>query len=110
MYQGVETTYGTGFIPANTAFSVLAPPTSGTSIAGSSIPATGEIVHSSWVFGKEAFAVVDLQKLQSFLTPNQASDSDPLVQRRKAGWKLMFKAVICNNDFMARIESESAFD
>jgi N4-gp56 family major capsid protein len=110
MYQGVEATYGTGFIPANTAFSVLAPPTSGDSIAGSSIPASGEVVHCSWLFGKEAYAVVDLQKLQSFLTPNQASDSDPLVQRRKAGWKLMFKAVICNNNFMTRIETVSAYD
>jgi hypothetical protein len=59
--------------------------------------------------GKEAFTVIDLQKLQSFVTPNQSSDSDPLVQRRKAGWKLMFKAVINNQNFLERIESLSAF-
>jgi N4-gp56 family major capsid protein len=110
MYQGVETTYGSGFIPANTAFSIVAPPASGDSIAGSSIPASGRKVHFSWILGKEAYAVIDLQKLQSFLTPNQASDSDPLVQRRKAGWKLMFKSVICNQDFLARVETASAFD
>jgi hypothetical protein len=109
MYQGVETTYGTDLIPANTACSVLAPPTSGASIAGSDIPASGEVVHFSWILGKEAFTVIDLQKLQSFVTPNQASDSDPLVQRRKAGWKLMFKAVINNQNFLERIESLSAF-
>ncbi len=109
MYQGSDAVYGFDYIPLSTAISVLAPPVSGTSIAGSDIPATGVVVHQSWVFGKEAFAVIDLQKLQSFVTPNQASDSDPLVQRRKAGWKLMFKAVICNNNFMKRIESASAF-
>ena len=109
MYQGVDAVYGTDYIPLGTAVSVLAPPVSGASIAGSDIPASGVVVHFSWVFGKESYSVIDLQKLQSFVTPNQASDSDPLVQRRKAGWKLMFKAVICNNNFMRRIESASKF-
>jgi N4-gp56 family major capsid protein len=70
----------------------------------------GSKVHTSFFIGKEAFTVVDLQNLQSTLTPNEASDSDPLKQRRKAGWKVMFKAVINNNDFFARLESESAYD
>ncbi len=109
MYVGSETTYGTGLIPYNTAFSILAPPTSGTSIAGSDIPATGVGAHFSWVFGKEAFTVVDLQALQSYVTKKEATDSDPLAQRRKAGWKTMFKAVINNQDFLERIESSSAF-
>ncbi len=47
--------------------------------------------------------------LQTFLTPGQASDSDPLLQRRKASWKVMFKAVICNDAYIARIESASKF-
>ena len=109
MYQGSESTYVLDFIPLNTASVVLAPPSSGTSIAGSDIPASGVTVHQSWILGKEAFSVIDLQKLQSFVTPAQASDSDPLVQRRKAGWKLMFKAVICNNNFMKRLETGSAY-
>ena len=109
MYQASESTYGFDYIPLSTAAVVLAPPVAGTSIAGSDIPASGVTVHQSWVFGKEAFSVIDLQKLQSFVTPAQASDSDPLVQRRKAGWKLMFKAVICNNNFMKRIETGSAY-
>lgn len=109
MYQGSETTYGTSYIPASTAFSILAPPVSGSSITGSNIPATGKFVHFSWVFGKEAYTVVDLQKLQTYVTPLAASDSDPLVQRRKAGWKFMFKAVICNQNYILRFETLSAF-
>lgn len=113
MYQGVETTYGTGFIPASTAFSVLAPPVSGAAIAGSDIPASSPSsvsVHFSWIFGKESYSVIDLKKLETFITPAQASDSDPLLQRRKAGWKFFFKAVICNNFFMTRLETGSAFN
>jgi N4-gp56 family major capsid protein len=109
LFQGVETTYGTGFIPLNTAISIVDPPSSGASIAGSDIPANAIVVHFSWVIGKEAYAVVDLQKIQTYVTPNQASDSDPLVQRRKAGWKFFAKSVICNQNFLKRIESASAF-
>ncbi len=109
LWQGVESTYGTDLIPPATACVVLAPPSSGVSIAGSNVPATGKVVHFSWVFGKESYTVIDLQKLSTYVTPNQASDSDPLAQRRKAGWKLMFKAVICNENFMVRAETLSAF-
>jgi len=73
-------------------------------------PAVGRKIHFSWVFGKEAYSVPELMSLQTFVTPRAASDSDPLVQRRKASWKVMFKCVIQNNAFIARIESESAFD
>ncbi len=109
MYQGVATTYGTDFLANSTAFSVLAPPLSGASIAGSDVPGTSKNVHFSWVFGKESFTVVNLQALDTYVTPNAATDSDPLAQRRKAGWKCMFKAVICNQDFLERIETLSAF-
>lgn len=109
LYQGVDAVYGSDFIPYNTAASVLAPPASGAVIAGSDIPASGVVAHFSWVLGKEAYTVVDLQKLQTFITPASASDSDPLVQRRKAGWKFFFKSVINNQNFLKRIESASAF-
>lgn len=109
MYQGVETTAGTDYIAASTAFEVLAPPVSGASIVGTDIPANMKKVHFSWIMGKEFYTVIDLQKLQTYVTPAQASDSDPLVQRRKAGWKFMFKAVICNQSFGTRLESLSAF-
>ena len=67
-------------------------------------------VHITWVFGKEAFGVVDLNGLKTTLTPPSASDSDPLVQRRKAGWKQMFKCVIKNTTFFRRLESLSNFN
>lgn len=71
--------------------------------------ANGVSVHTGFVFGKEAYTTVDLMQLQSFVTPAAASDSDPLVQRRKAGWKLMFKAVVNNVAFIQKIETGSAF-
>ena len=86
---------------------VLAVPTSGDTPPAT--PAAGVKVHFSWILGKEAFAVPELMSLQTFMTPRGASDSDPLSQRRKASWKVMFKSVICNELFLARIESASAF-
>lgn len=73
-------------------------------------PASGVTVHFSWIMGDEAFAVPELISLQTFITPNVASDSDPLAQRRKVSWKMMFKPVICNDVYIERIESASAFD
>lgn len=73
-------------------------------------PATGVNVHFSWIFGDEAFAAPELMSLETFITPAVASDSDPLVQRRKVAWKFMFKPVICNDTYIQRIESASAYD
>lgn len=70
---------------------------------------SGVVAHYAWVLGQEAFAVPELQSLQTYLTPDQASDSDPLAQRRKASWKVMFKPVICNEDFIERIEIASRY-
>lgn len=89
------------------AVTVLAIPTSGD--APPANPNTSIVVHYSWVMGQEAFAVPELMSLDTYLTPDQASDSDPLKQRRKAGWKVMFKAVICNENFIERIESASRY-
>lgn len=72
-------------------------------------PAASVVVHYSWILGQEAFAVPELMSLQTFVTPKGASDSDPLAQRRKASWKCMFKAVICNESFLARIETASRY-
>jgi N4-gp56 family major capsid protein len=72
-------------------------------------PAVGVEVHFMWVMGQEAFAVPELQTLRTFITPAQASDSDPLVQRRKLGWKVMFKPVITNELYLERIEVASRF-
>lgn len=67
-------------------------------------------VHLSYFLGKDAFTVVNLENLRSYLTPATESDSDPLLQRRKAGWKVFFKSVINNNAFLARLETPSAND
>lgn len=73
-------------------------------------PGSGVNVHYSWIFGDEAFAAPELMSLETFITPNVASDSDPLAQRRKVSWKFMFKPVICNDTYIQRIECASAFD
>lgn len=78
--------------------------------APAQLNAAGSKVHQSFVIGKEAYTCVDLQALKATLTPPGATDSNPLELRRKAGWKTMFKAVVCNHNFIARFESESAFD
>lgn len=67
-------------------------------------------VHVSYVFGEESFGVTDLGGMKTTITPATPTDSDPLVQRRKVGWKQLFKAVIKNPDFFRRIESLSAFN
>ncbi len=110
MYQASESVYAFGFIPSATAAVVLAPPIAGTSFSGADVPATSKIVHLGWVFGKQAYCTVDLMNLQTFVSAPQATISDPLVQQRTVGYKLMFKPVIQNNNFFERIECLSAFD
>ncbi len=103
---GVLYLYSEGNAPA-AVVNVASIPTSGA--VPPAAPNTGIVVHFSWVLGMEAFAVPELMSLETFLTPDVASDSDPLKQRRKAGWKVMFKPVICNDAFLQRIESASAY-
>ncbi len=103
---GNEFLSSTGNAPA-AVVNVGTVPTSGATPPAA--PASGVVVHMSWILGREAFAVPELMTLQTFLTPRQASDSDPLLQRRKASWKVMFKAVITNNAYIARIETASRF-
>lgn len=66
-------------------------------------------VHTSFLFGQNAYAVTDLQALQMYVQ-GPGSISDPLEQQRTMGWKCSFKAVILNNNFMLRIESGSAYN
>lgn len=77
-------------------------PTSGN--VAPAAPPSGVPVHFSLVLGKQGLSCVELNKIKAYLTPAVASDSDPLVQRRKAGWKCDFKAVIPNDNFIARLE------
>ena len=77
--------------------------------AGADPPATGT-VHIGYIFGKSAFAVPALgARVTTTLTPATATDSDPLKQRRKAGFKFMTKTCILNTDFFRRFEAVSQF-
>lgn len=86
-----SSTYNQGTVPTSGAVAQVAPP-------------SGLPVHLSFVFGKEGVACVELNKMAAYLTPAVSSDSDPLVQRRKCGWKTDFKTVITNDYFLARLE------
>jgi N4-gp56 family major capsid protein len=65
-------------------------------------------VHTSYMFGRNAYAVSDLQSLQMY-KEGPGSVSDPLHQKMTMGWKVGFKSVILNNNFMVRLESASAY-
>ena len=87
-----------------------------TSFAGVTVVRTNNIptiastatVHTSYLFGKDAFAVTDLQSLQMY-KEGPGGVSDPLHQKMTLGWKVGFKAVILNNNFFCRLESASAY-
>jgi N4-gp56 family major capsid protein len=72
-------------------------------------PATINI-HISYIMGRGYLGATTLSALKTFVTPASASDSDPLAQRTKASWKQLFKALVLNPLFGARIESASAFN
>jgi N4-gp56 family major capsid protein len=66
-------------------------------------------VHTSYLVGRNAYAMSTLQNLETYVEA-PGGVSDPLHQRRTIGWKVAFKAVILNNNFMVRIETGSAFN
>jgi len=88
---------------------VLAPPV-GTAAVPVALNAADSKLHRLYYIGKDAYTTVHLQNLQTYLTPLAESDSDPLIQRRTVGWKAMFKAIINNESYLARLECESAYD
>lgn len=61
-------------------------------------------VHTSYVFGQDAYAVTDLQSLKTY-REGPGGVNDPLHQIMTLGWKVAFKSVILNNNFMQRVES-----
>ena len=71
-------------------------------------PATGLTVYPTFVFGRDAYAVVTLANVEHFLL-TKADKSDQLNQRAVVGWKGYNGMVILNQQFLARIESVSAF-
>jgi hypothetical protein len=75
-------------------------------------PGTGVTVHTSFMFGKETYAMVDLagDNLRVLITPSGPSKSDPADLTRPLALKGSFKAVVLNEDYLQRLESASAFD
>jgi len=67
-------------------------------------------IHISYVMGRGYLGATTLESLKTYIVPAQASESDPLAQRTKAGWKQLFKAMVLNPDFGTRIEAASAFN
>lgn len=87
--------------PTSAAYPTTAPAT----------PATNVVVHTSFMFGKDAFAMVDLSgdNLRVLITPKGPDKSDPADQRRYISLKGSFKSVVLNNNYLRRLESASAF-
>lgn len=76
-------------------------------LAGAGVGGTVN-VHTSYIFGRNAYACSDLQSLEMY-KEGPGGQSDPLHQTMKMGWKVAFKSVILNNNFMVRLESASAY-
>jgi hypothetical protein len=94
-------------IAASTTYNIGSIATSG-AVAQAAAP-SGVRVHHAFILGKEGLCCVELNKVKSMLTPAVPSDSDPLMQRRKVGWKCDFKAVITNDYFLARLEHYTSY-
>jgi N4-gp56 family major capsid protein len=64
-----------------------------------------------YVFGDDAFGVVDLDgaKLDAGVTKSERSIADPLMQIRKVGAKFFMTALILNDLWIARVECASAY-
>jgi N4-gp56 family major capsid protein len=71
-------------------------------------PTSGVTVYPTFVFGEGAFGVVTLDDVKwAYL--NTAEKVDPMNQLRVATWKAFLGGMLLNTQFMARIESASAF-
>lgn len=88
-------------------FDVAAIPTSG--VVAPAHPVASINVYTNFVFGKDAYAVVDLDTLDAGVTEAARTDSDPLKQRRRVGAKFMEGALILSDNNIVRIESVSAY-
>ncbi len=73
-------------------------------VAGTS----GLAVHTAFIFGMDAYANTDLQKLKVY-KQGPGSVADPLEQIMTLGWKYAGKACILNNNWMGRIEGASNY-
>lgn len=71
-------------------------------------PSTGVTVYPTFVFGRGSYGQVMLDNVK-FTYLKDADKSDPLNQLRVVGWKAFYGTLLENVQFMARIESSSAF-
>lgn len=70
---------------------------------------SGSVVcHISLLFGMDAYANTDLQKLKTY-KQGPGGVTDPLEQIMTVGWKSGAKSCILNNNWMSRLESVSAY-
>lgn len=97
-------------IPASGVVNVDSIPTTGDTAP--TTPASGVTVHPIYMVGKEAANWVKSSPLtqKGIVTGNSASDSDPLMQRRKVGSKYMAKAGIRRQDAVLVVELASNFN
>lgn len=72
--------------------------------------ASNVTVFPSYIMGRGAYGVANLQNLTTYRTPMTASDSDPLSQRVKVGAKVAFESIILQQDALVRYESASALN
>lgn len=78
--------------------------------AGANISTNGTNadIYPMFIFGKEAFGIVNHKSQSSYevgFYDAVSTDSDPMAQRARSYWKVLDKTVILNNAFMIRIES-----
>jgi N4-gp56 family major capsid protein len=77
--------------------------------------ADGVVVNTLFT-GKGAYGAPKLAgtgtpwKPQVLITPDQASDSDPLNQRRSVGWKVFWNSILLNENYVVRMLSRSTFN
>ena len=69
---------------------------------------TGQTIFPCYVFGRGAYGQVQLDDIK-YTYLDKADKSDPLNQLRIVGWKVMYGTILLNVQFMARVESTSAF-
>jgi len=72
------------------------------------IPAANVTVYPTFVIAKGAYGQVKLDDVKTTWL-DKADKSDPLNQSRRIGFKVFYGSLILNTQFMARIESSSAF-
>lgn len=99
------TSTGSSSTAANTAIKLTT-----TGAARPVLPPAGVQVHKSYIFGREAFGNIELTGIQTTMTGRIATDTDPLKQRVKIGYKLLQKPVVKTGAFYRRIESASDHD